>query len=108
MKHDPIEPLARMAHIYATEEAGEHVPWALLAVEQRSARTNEAAATFSGFGKTCYPIRPEGLTAPRDIASAAEARIGARERGAAAGGEAMARGVPLVMALMRSAPEGTP
>ena len=30
MKHDPVELLARMAHVHATGEAGERVPWAYL------------------------------------------------------------------------------
>ena len=107
MEHDPIELLARMAHIHATGEAGERIPWALLAVEQRDARTHEAAAMLGGLGRTSYPSNPEGLTSPGDIA-AAEARIEAWERGEAATGETMARGMPLVMALMRSGSEGTP
>ncbi len=107
MKHDPIELLARMAHVHATGEAGERVPWALLAVEQRDARTREAAAMLGGLGRTSYPTNPEGLTTPADIASAAEARIDAWERGEAATGETVARGMPLVMALLRSGSEGT-
>ena len=106
MEHDPIELLARMAHVHASGEAGERVPWALLAVEQRDARTNEAAAMLNGLGRTSYPTYPEGLTAPGDIAAAAEALIDAWERGEAATGETMARGMPLVMALMRSGSEG--
>lgn len=102
MKHDPIELLARLAHIHATGEAGERVPWALLAVEQRDARTHEAAAMLGGLGRTSYPTNPEGLTAPEDIATAAKARIDAWERGEVATGETVARGMPLVMALMRS------
>ena len=108
MKHDPIELLARMAHVHATGEAGERVPWALLAAEQRESRTHEAAAMLSGLGRTSYPHNPEGLAAPGDIASAAEALIDAWERGEAATGETMGRGMPLVMALVRSGPEGTP
>ncbi len=108
MEHDPIELLARMAHVHATGEAGERVPWALLAGEQREARTHEAAAMLGGLGRASYPTNPEGLTAPGDIASAAEARIEAWERGEAATGETLARGMPLVMALVRSGPEGTP
>ena len=108
MRHDPIELLARMAHIHATGEAGERIPWVRLAPEQRDARTHEAAAMLGGLGRTSYPTNPEGLTAPGDIASAAEARINAWERGEAATGETMARGMPLVMALMRSGSEGTP
>jgi len=107
MKHDPIELLARMAHVHATGEAGERIPWALLAVEQRDARTNEAAAMLGGLGRTSYPTNSEGFTAPGDIA-AAEAWIEAWERGEAATGETVARGMPLVMALVRSGPEGTP
>ena len=72
MKHDPIELLARMAHVHATGEAGERIPWAMLAAEQREARTHEAAAMLGGLGRTSYPTNPEGLTAPADIASAAE------------------------------------
>jgi ATP phosphoribosyltransferase regulatory subunit HisZ len=108
MKHDAIELLARMAHIHATGEAGERVPWALLAAEQRDARTHEAVSMLSGLGRTSYPTNPEGLTAPADIAAAAEALIDAWERGEAATGETVARGMPLVMALMRSGSEGTP
>ena len=108
MKHDPIELLARMAHVHATGEAGERIPWALLAVEQRDARTHEAAAMLNGLGRTSYPINPEGLTAPGDIATAAETLIDAWERGEATAGETMARGMPLVMALMRSGSEGMP
>ena len=108
MKHDPIELLARMAHVHATGEAGERIPWALLAAEQRDARTSEAAAMLGGLGGTSYPTNPEGLTAPADIASAAEALIEAWERGEAATGETVARGMPLVMALMRSGSKETP
>ena len=108
MEHDPIELLARMAHVHATGEAGERVPWALLAAEQRDARTSEAAAMLGGHGRTSYPTNPAGLTAPADIAAAAEAMIDAWERGEAATGETMARGMPLVMALMRSGSEETP
>ena len=107
MEHDSIELPARMAHVHATEEAGERIPWALLAVEQRDARTHEAASMLGGRGRASYPTNPEGLTAPGDIASAAEARIGAWERGEAGTGETMARGMPLVMALVRSGSEGT-
>ena len=108
MEHDSIELPARMAHVHATGEAGERVPWARLAAEQREARTREAAAMLKGLGRTSYPTNPEGLTAPGDIASAAEALIDAWERGEAATGETMARGMPLVMALVRSGSEGTP
>ena len=108
MTHDPIEPLARMAHVHATGDAGERVPWALLTADRREARTHEAAAMLDGLGRTSYPTNPEGLTAPGDIANAAEAWIEAWERGEAATGETMARGMPLVMALMRPGPEGTP
>ena len=108
MEHDPIELLARMAQVHATGEAGERVPWARLAAEQRDARTHEAAAMLGGLGGTSYPTNPEGLTAPGDIAGAAEAVIGAWERGEAATAETMARGMPLVMALVRSGSEGTP
>src|SRR4028118_2173415 len=73
VKHDPIELLARMAHVHATGEAGERIPWALLAVERREARTHEAAAVLKGLGRTSYPTNPEGLNAPADIAAAAEA-----------------------------------
>jgi hypothetical protein len=106
MKHDPIELLARLAHIHATGEARERVPGTLLAAEQREARTHEAAAMLRGLGRTSYPTNPEGLTTPADIAAAAEALIDAWERGEAATGETMARGMPLVMALMRSGSEG--
>ena len=108
MKRDPIELLARMAHVHATGEAGERVPWALLAAERRHARTHEAAAMLGGLGRASYPTNPEGLTAPGDIAAAAEALVGAWERGEAATAETMARGMPLVMALMRFGSEGTP
>ena len=108
MKHDAIELLARMAHVHATGEAGERIPWALLAVEQREARTHEAVAMLKGLGRTSYPTNPEGLTAPGDIATTAEAVIDAWERGEAATGETVARGMPLVMALVRSGSEGTP
>jgi hypothetical protein len=108
MRHDPIELLARMAHVHATGEAGERAPWALLAVEQRDARTREAAAMLSGLGRTSYPTNPEGLTAPEEIAAAAEARIAAWERGEAGTGETLARGMPLVMALMRAGSERVP
>ena len=108
MTHDPIELLARMAHVHATGEAGERVPWTLLAREQRDARTHEAAAMLKGLGRTSYPTNPEGLTAPGDIANAAEAVIEAWERSEAPTGETMARGMPLVMALVRSGSEGTP
>ena len=107
MEHDPIELLARMAHVHATGEAGERVPWALLAAEQRDARTHEAAAMLGGLGRTSYPTNPEGLTAPADIATA-EALIDAWERGEEATGETVARGMPLVMALVRSGSERTP
>ena len=108
MRHDRIELLARMAHVHATGEADERVPWALLAAERRDARTREAVSMLSGLGRTSYPTNPEGLTAPADIAAAAEALIDAWERGEAATGETMARGMPLVMALVRSGSEGTP
>ena len=107
MKHDPIELLARLAHVHATGEAGERIAWSLLAVERREARTHEAAAVLKGLGRTSYPTNPEGLNAPADIA-AAEVLIDVWERGEAATGETMARGVPLVMALMRSGSEDTP
>ena len=108
MTHDPIELLARMAHVHATGEAGERVPWARLAPEQRGAGIHEAAAMLGGLGRTSYPTNPEGLTAPGDIATAARALIDAWERGEAATDETMARGMPLVMALVRSGSEGTP
>ncbi len=108
MEHDPIELLTRMAHVHATGENGERVPWPLLAVEQRDVRTHEAAAMLSGLGGTSYPTNPEGLTTPGDIAAAAEALMDAWERGEAATGETVARGMPLVMALMRSGSERTP
>jgi hypothetical protein len=108
MEHDPIELLARMAHVHATGEAGERIPWARLRPGRPDAKTREAAAMLGGLGRTSYPTNPEGLTAPGDIAAAAEARIEAWERGEAAAGETVARGMPLVMALVRSAPEGTP
>ena len=108
MTHDPIQLLARLAHVHATGEAGERVPWALLAVKQRGARTHEAAAMLGVLGRTSYPTNPEGLTTPADIAAAAEALIDVWERGEAATGETMARGMPLVMALLRSGSEGTP
>ena len=107
MKHDAAEVLARVANVHATGEAGERVPWALLAPERREARTHEAAAMLGGLGRTSYPTNPAGLTAPADIA-AAEAMIESWERGEAAAGETVARGMPLVMALVRSGSEGTP
>ena len=107
MEHDPIELLARMAHVHATGEASERIPLALLAVERREARTHEAAAMLKGLGRTSYPTNPEGLAAPADIA-AAEALIDVWERGEAATGETMACGMPLVMALMWAGSEGTP
>ena len=70
MKHDAIELLARMAHVHATGEAGERIPWALLAAERRDARTHEAVSMLSGLGRTSYPTNPEGPTAPADIAAA--------------------------------------
>ncbi len=102
MTHDPIELLARLAHVHATGEAGERIPWALLAAEQRDARTHEAAAMLGVLGRTSYPTNPEGLTTPADIATAAEALIDAWERGEAGRNETVARGIPLVMALVRS------
>jgi hypothetical protein len=108
MEHDPIELLARMAHVHATGEAGERIPWALLAADRREARTHEAAAMLGGLGRASYPTNPEGLTTPADIATVAEALIDAWERGEAATCETVARGMPLVMALMRSGSEGTP
>jgi hypothetical protein len=108
MEHDPIELLARLAHAHATGEAGERVPWTLLAADRREASTHEAAAMLRGLGRTSYPTNPEGLTAPGDIATAAEALIDVWERGEAATDETVARGMPLVMALMRSGSEGTP
>ncbi len=63
---------------------------------------------LGGLGRTSYPTNPEGLTTPENIAAAAEARIEAWERGEAATGETMARGMPLVMALVRFGSEGTP
>jgi hypothetical protein len=108
LKHDPIELLARMAYARAAGAAGERIPWALLAAEQRDGRTNEVAAMLDGLGRTFYPKNPEGLTDPADIATAAEARVDAWERGEAALGETMARGMPLVMALLRSGSERTP
>jgi hypothetical protein len=108
MEHDPIELLARLAHVHATGEAGERIPWTQLTVEQRDARTHEAAAMLGGLGRTSYPTNPEGLTTPADIAAAAEALIDAWERGGAGTGETVARGMPLVMALVRSGSEGTP
>ena len=62
---------------------------------------------LSGFGGTSYPTNPMGLTTPRDIAVAAKAQIDAWERGEAATGETTARGMALVMALMRSGAERT-
>ena len=108
MEHDPIELLARMAHVHATGEAGERTPWARLAAERRDAKTHEAAAMLGGLGRASYPTNPEGLTTPADIAAAAEALMDAWERGEAATGETVARGMPLVMALMRSGSERTP
>jgi hypothetical protein len=106
MEHGPVELLARLVHVDATGAAGERIPWALLTAGQRGARTNEAVAMLSGLGGTSYPTNPEGLTAPGDIA-AAGAQIDAWERGEAATGETTARGMALVMALMRSGAERT-
>ena len=108
MKHDAIELLARMAHVHAAGEAGERIPWAVLASEQRHARTHEAAAMLGGLGRTSYPTNPDGLTAPADLAAAAEALIDAWERGEAATDETVARGMSLVMALMRAGSERAP
>ena len=107
MEHDAIELLARLVHVNATGLAGEHVPWARLNTEQHDAMTSEAVAMLSGFGRTSYPTNPEGLATPTDIAAAAKAQIDACERGEAATGETIARGMPLVMALMRSGLDGT-
>ena len=60
---------------------------------------------LSGLGGKSYPTNPMGLTTPRDIAVAAKAQIDDWERGEATPGETMARGMPLVMALMRSGSE---
>ena len=106
MERDPIGLLARLVHVDATGAAGGRIPWALPTVGQRGARTNEAGAMLSGLGGTSYPTSPEGLTAPGDIA-AAGAQIDAWERGEAATGETTARGMALVMALMRSGAERT-
>ena len=105
MEHDPIELLARLVHVNTTGEAGERIPWAQLTTEQRDAMTNQAVAMLSGSGGTSYPTNPMGLTTPKDIAAAAKAQIDAWERGEATTGETMARGMPLVMALMRSGSE---
>ena len=58
MEHDPIELLARLAHVHATGEAGERIPWALLAAEQRDARTHEAAAMLGGSAGRPTPPTP--------------------------------------------------
>jgi hypothetical protein len=108
MDHDPIELLARLVHVDATGETGGRIPWARLTAEQRDAKTHEAVAMLSGLGRTSYPTNPEGLATPGDIAAAAAARIDAWERGEATAAETVARGMPLVMALMRSGPEGAP
>ena len=55
-----------------------------------------------GIGRASYPTNPEGLTTPADIATAAEARIDACERGESGKNETMARSMPQVMALMRA------
>ena len=102
MTHDPIELLARLVHVQATGEAGERVPWALLAAGRRDAMTHEAVAMLGGLGRTPYSTNPEGLTAPGDIATAAEALIDVWERGETGRNETVARGMPLVMALVRS------
>lgn len=105
MEHDPLELLARLVHVSTTGNAGQRIPWAELSTGQRDTMTSEAVAMLSGFGRTSYPTNPEGLTAPEDIAVAAKAQIDVWERGGATAGETMARGMPLVMALMRSASE---
>lgn len=107
MEHGPLELLARLVHVSATGDADDRVPWAELSTRQRDAMTSEAVAMLSGFGRTSYPTNPEGLTAPEDLAAAAEIQIDAWERGGATTGETIARGIPLVMALMRSPSEGT-
>ncbi len=107
MEHDPLKLLARLVHVGASGEAGERVPWAQLSTRQREAMTSEAVAMLSGFGRTSYPTSPEGLTTREDIAAAAKAHIDCWERGGATTGETMARGMPLVMALMRSGSERT-
>ena len=61
MRHDPIEFWAH-GDVHATGEAGERAPRALLAVEQRDAKTREASAMLSGLCRTSYPTNPEGLT----------------------------------------------
>lgn len=106
-EHGPVELLARLVHVDAAGAAGGRIPWALPTAGQRGARTNEAVAMLSGLGGTSYPTNPEGLTAPGDIAAAAGAQIDAWERGEAATGETTARGMALVMALMRSGAERT-
>jgi hypothetical protein len=108
MKHDPIELLARLAHVHATGEAGERIPgpcspWS----DARPGPMKRPRCSRGSAGRPTRPI-PRGLTAPADIAAAAEALIDAWERGEAATGETMARGMPLVMALLRSGSEGTP
>ena len=107
MEHDPLELLARLVHVSATGEICERVPWAQLSTAQRDAMTSEAVAMLSGFGRMSYPTNPEGLTAPEDIAAAAKAQIDCWERGGVTTGKTMARGMPLVMALMRSGSERT-
>lgn len=107
MEHDPLELLARLVHVGATGDAGQRIPWTQLSTGQRDVVTSEAVAMLSGFGRTSYPTNPEGLTAPEDIAAAAKAHIDGWERGGATTGETMARGMPLVMALMRSGSERT-
>ena len=107
MEHDPLELLARLVHVSATGEICERVPWAQLSTGQRDTMTSEAVAMLSGLGRTSYPTNPEGLTAPEDIATAAKAHIDCWERGEVNTGETMARGMPLVMALMRSGSEQT-
>lgn len=105
MEHDPLELLARLVHVSATGEAGERVPWTQLSTGQRDSMTSEAIAMLNGFGRTSYPTNPEGLTGPEDIAAAAKAQIDVWERGGASAGETMSRGMPLVMALLRSGSE---
>jgi hypothetical protein len=107
MEHDPLELLARLVHVTATGEAGERLHWAQLSTEQRDAMTSKAVAMLSGLGRMSYPTNPEGPTASGDIAAAAKAQIDAWEQCGATPGETTARGMPLVMALMRSGSERT-
>jgi hypothetical protein len=90
-----------------TEEAGEHIPWAQLTTERRDVMTSKAVAMLSRFGRIPYPANPVGLTTAGDIAAAARVPIDACEQSKATTCATMARGMILVIALMRSGLERT-